>query len=142
MVVYAKQPFAGPAQVLEYLGRYTHKVAISNNRIKEVANGKVLFSYKELCRPKQTKANEPWCWRIFTQVLPAHITTKVYENKALWNTGKQSKIKAAYATNAYGCIGTKHTTGQLERGVQNQPQFWCGQMSLLQNKNIDKGDEF
>jgi hypothetical protein len=46
-VVYAKQPFAGPAQVVEYLGRYTHKVAISNNRIKEVANGKVLFSYKD-----------------------------------------------------------------------------------------------
>lgn len=45
-VVYAKQPFAGPAQVVEYLGRYTHKVAISNNRIKEVDNGKVVFGYK------------------------------------------------------------------------------------------------
>ena len=32
-VVYAKRPFAGPAQVLEYLGRYTHRVALSNNRL-------------------------------------------------------------------------------------------------------------
>ena len=32
-IVYAKRPFAGPEQVLEYLGRYTHRVAISNNRI-------------------------------------------------------------------------------------------------------------
>jgi len=45
-VVYAKQPFAGPAQVVEYLGRYTHKVAISNNRIKDIDNGKVVFGYK------------------------------------------------------------------------------------------------
>ncbi len=44
---YAKCPFAGPEQVLEYLGRYTHRVAISNNRIKSVENGKVCFEYKD-----------------------------------------------------------------------------------------------
>jgi hypothetical protein len=46
-VVYAKRPFAGPAQVIEYLGRYTHKVAISNHRIKLVQNKQVSFSYKD-----------------------------------------------------------------------------------------------
>ncbi len=35
-VVYARQPFGGPAQVIEYLGRYTHKVAISNHRIVSI----------------------------------------------------------------------------------------------------------
>lgn len=45
-IVYAKKPFVGPEQVLEYLGRYTHRVAISNHRIKEVKNGKVTFTYK------------------------------------------------------------------------------------------------
>jgi len=54
-VVNAKQPFAGPAQVVEYLGRYTHKVAISNNRIKEVENGKVLFSYKDYADQSKQK---------------------------------------------------------------------------------------
>ena len=42
-VVYAKQPLGGPAQVLEYLGRYTHRVAISNERIAGVHNGEVAF---------------------------------------------------------------------------------------------------
>lgn len=46
-VVYAKRPFNGPQSVIEYLGRYTHKVAISNHRIKNVEAGKVTFSYKD-----------------------------------------------------------------------------------------------
>jgi hypothetical protein len=46
-VVYAKQPFAGPKQVIEYLGRYTHRIAISNHRIKSIGDGKVVFSYKD-----------------------------------------------------------------------------------------------
>jgi len=46
-VVYSKQPFGGPKQVLEYLGRYTHRVAISNNRILDMGNDIVTFSYKD-----------------------------------------------------------------------------------------------
>lgn len=46
-VVYAKKPFGGPLQVVEYLGRYSHKIAISNHRIKKIENGKVTFSYKD-----------------------------------------------------------------------------------------------
>lgn len=46
-VVDARQPFGGPKQVLEYLGRYTHKIAISNHRIKNVSDGKVSFTYKD-----------------------------------------------------------------------------------------------
>jgi Putative transposase/Transposase zinc-binding domain len=55
-VVYAKEPFGGPAQVVEYLGRYTHKVAISNNRIKEVSeDGEVTFAYKDYADEGKTK---------------------------------------------------------------------------------------
>ena len=46
-VVYAKRPFGGPQQVIEYLGRYTHKVAISNHRIMQVDDVSVSFSYKD-----------------------------------------------------------------------------------------------
>ena len=46
-IAYAKPPFAGPQQVLEYLGRYTHRVAISNNRILSIDNGKVTFTYRD-----------------------------------------------------------------------------------------------
>lgn len=46
-VVYAKRPFTGPQSVVEYLGRYTHKIAISNHRVKHVDNSTVTFGYKD-----------------------------------------------------------------------------------------------
>jgi hypothetical protein len=46
-VVYAKPPFGGPDQVLAYLGRYTHRVAIANSRLVEIENGKVAFRWKD-----------------------------------------------------------------------------------------------
>jgi len=46
-ITYAKRPFDGPEQVLEYLGRYTHRVAISNNRIKSIDKKKVTFTYRD-----------------------------------------------------------------------------------------------
>jgi hypothetical protein len=46
-ITYSKQPFGGPEQVLEYLGRYTHRVAITNNRIMAINNGMVTFSYRD-----------------------------------------------------------------------------------------------
>jgi hypothetical protein len=46
-VVYAKQPFAGPQQVLDYVGRYTHRVAISNNRLLDIEGDQVQFKWKD-----------------------------------------------------------------------------------------------
>lgn len=46
-VVYAKRPFGGPEQVLAYLGRYTHRVAIANSRLVGMANGTVSFRWKD-----------------------------------------------------------------------------------------------
>jgi hypothetical protein len=46
-VVYAKRPFAGPQQVLEYVGRYTHRVAIANQRLLDMDDGHVRFRYKD-----------------------------------------------------------------------------------------------
>jgi hypothetical protein len=46
-VVYAKPPFGGPEQVLAYLGRYTHRVAIANSRLISLSDGKVSFSWKD-----------------------------------------------------------------------------------------------
>jgi len=46
-VVYCKKPFFGPEQVIEYIGRYTHKIAISNHRISSVDNASVKFSAKD-----------------------------------------------------------------------------------------------
>lgn len=54
-VVYAKQPFGGPEQVIEYLGRYTHKVAITNHRIVSISNDKVSFGYKDYADDSKQK---------------------------------------------------------------------------------------
>jgi hypothetical protein len=54
-VVYAKPPFGGPIQVLEYLGRYTHRVAISNNRLREFSDGFVTFAWKDYRHESRNK---------------------------------------------------------------------------------------
>jgi hypothetical protein len=54
-VVYAKQPFAGPQQVLDYVGRYTHRVAISNNRLLDIAGNQVQFKWKDYRDGSQVK---------------------------------------------------------------------------------------
>ena len=54
-VVFAKPPFAGPEQVLGYLGRYTHRVAIANSRLVGFDNGKVSFTWKDYRQDGKTK---------------------------------------------------------------------------------------
>lgn len=54
-ITYSKQPFGGPEQVLEYLGRYTHRVAITNNRILSIGDGKVAFNYRDRSDGKALK---------------------------------------------------------------------------------------
>lgn len=54
-VVYAKRPFGSPKSVVEYLGRYTHKVAISNHRLQNVDEQEVSFSYKDYRDGANTK---------------------------------------------------------------------------------------
>ena len=54
-VVYAKPPFGGPRQVLEYLGRYTHRVAISNQRLLAFDDDQVSFQWKDYRHPHQSK---------------------------------------------------------------------------------------
>ena len=49
-VVYAKKPFSGPAAVLAYLARYTHRVAISNSRLIAAGATGITFKYKDLSR--------------------------------------------------------------------------------------------
>ena len=54
-VVYAKPPFGGPTQVLKYLARYTHRVAISNRRLVSLENGKVTFRWKDYAQGNRNR---------------------------------------------------------------------------------------
>jgi hypothetical protein len=73
-VVYAKRPFGGPQHVLHYLARYTHRVAISNHRVVNFADGKVTFRWKDYpAKGKQrlmTLTAEEFLRRFLIHVLP------------------------------------------------------------------------
>ncbi len=73
-VVYAKPPFGGPQQMLEYLGRYTHRVAISNQRLIDFTDSKVTFrwkDYRHASRPKVMQLDtHEFIRRFLLHVLP------------------------------------------------------------------------
>jgi len=73
-VVHAKPPFGGPEQVLNYLGRYTHRVAISNNRLLDIEDGKITFRWKDYRhndRPRvMTLEADEFIRRFLLHVLP------------------------------------------------------------------------
>ena len=77
-ITYAKQPFGGPEQVLEYLGRYTHRVAITNNRIIAINNGTVRFSYRDRSDDNKEKeltvGADEFIRRFLMHVLPCGFT--------------------------------------------------------------------
>jgi hypothetical protein len=74
-VVYAKRPFAGPEQVLDYVGRYTHRVAISNNRLLDIENDQVSFQWKDYRTDGQVKtmtlSADEFIRRFLLHVLPS-----------------------------------------------------------------------
>jgi len=73
-VVYAKRPFAGPAQVLTYLSRYTHRIAIANSRLLAMTEGKITFRWRDYARAYQTRtmtlAADEFLRRFLLHVLP------------------------------------------------------------------------
>jgi hypothetical protein len=73
-VVYAKKPFSSPAHVLDYLGRYTHRVALSNDRIWSLQNGEVSFTYRDRKnqdrRKLMTLGAEEFIRRFLLHVIP------------------------------------------------------------------------
>jgi len=74
-VVYSKPPFGGPQQVLDYLGRYTHRVAISNDRLVRLQDGEVTFRWKDYRQgnkqKRMTLKAEEFIRRFLLHVLPS-----------------------------------------------------------------------
>jgi hypothetical protein len=74
-VVYAKAPLSGPGQIIEYLGRYSHKIAISNHRIQSIENGQITFAYKDYrqagTRKEMTLTQVEFLRRFCLHILPS-----------------------------------------------------------------------
>jgi len=95
-IVYAKRPFAGPEQLIEYLGRYTHRVAISNHRIISIDDGKVTFSYKDRSDRNRTKRMtlkaDEFIRRFLLHVLPQRFV-KIRYFGFMFHRDKQKNIE-------------------------------------------------
>jgi len=93
--VYAKRPFAGPQQVLEYVGRYTHRVAISNHRLLEMDNGQIGFLWRDYRDHNQQKimtlSAEEFIRRFLLHVLPTGFQRIRYYG-LLGNRYRQQKL--------------------------------------------------
>jgi Putative transposase/Transposase zinc-binding domain len=94
--VYAKPPFAGPKQVLNYVGRYTHRVAISNNRLIDIEDGRVSFYWKDYRdhdrRKIITLPAEEFIRRFLIHVLPEGFQRIRYYG-FLSNCHREEKLK-------------------------------------------------
>ena len=94
-VTYCKPPFKNPKSVIRYLGRYTHRVAISNNRIVKEENGKVTFKYRDYKDKKKIKEMtieaEEFIRRFLLHILPPRFM-KIRHYGLLGNRNKKTKL--------------------------------------------------
>jgi len=95
-VVYAKRPFGGPKQVIEYLGRYTHKVAMSNHQITGCTDRETSFSYKDYRDGGKTKtmslSHEEFVRRFSMHILPPRFV-RIRHYGILSSSWKRGKLQ-------------------------------------------------
>jgi len=94
-VIYSKRPFGGPAQVLKYLARYTHRVAISNHRLVKLEAGRVTFRYKDYAdnhRPKTMTLDAVEFLRRFVQHILPKGFMKIRHYGLLANGQRQTRL--------------------------------------------------
>jgi hypothetical protein len=154
-VVYAKRPFAGPEQVLAYLGRYTHRVALANSRLTRLADGQVDFTWKDYRQHGKTKvmtlAADEFIRRFLLHAVPdgfhrirhigflanGHRTAKLALCRALLaaptpdppppeNYRERTRRLTGQALDVCPhCGGAMLEREPLPRRRQPQPPFWC-----------------
>lgn len=94
-VVYAKRPFGGPEHVLQYLARYTHRVAISNHRLLDFDGDRVTFRWKDYAhhnkQRKMTLASDEFLRRFLLHVLPSGFV-RIRHYGFLTNRDRQQRV--------------------------------------------------
>jgi hypothetical protein len=130
-VVYAKAPFGGPAQVLKYLARYTHRVAISNQRLMDVSDGQVTFRYKDYAddhrQKTMTMSAEEFLRRFLLHVLPRGFV-KIRHYGLLANRRREANLKCCRRLLLVQVVAQ----ALVEPAAATLPLCpWCGQGRLL-----------
>ena len=106
-IVYCKKTFTSPEAVIEYLGRYTHRVALSNNRIVSIENGNVTFKWLDYRDNKEkimTITAEEFIRRFLMHVLPKRFM-KIRHYGLLANCNRNTKLR--YWQKIVGCTTAK-----------------------------------
>jgi hypothetical protein len=137
-VVYCKAPFKGPEHVVEYLGRYTHRVAISNNRIISVEDGQVTFKWRDYKDSNKEKLMTldvmEFIRRFLLHVLPNRFV-KIRHYGILGNRNRKTKLRLSKRlTGARLTIpGAKKTVEEMMlkltgRDITKCPCCGCGRL--------------
>lgn len=112
-VVYSPPPFAGPKRLIDYLGRYTHRVAISNHRIRSCDDGQVRFSYRDRRAGDRLKVAtlpaDEFIGRFLNHVLPDRFL-RIRHYGFLANRAKQGCLARCRAL-----LGVRTTTSDDHR---------------------------
>jgi Putative transposase/Transposase zinc-binding domain len=128
-VVYCKPPFNGPQGVLQYLGRYTHRIAISNNRLLTIRDGQVSFrwrDYKDQNRQKTMRLQaEEFIRRFLLHVLPARFV-RIRHFGLLANRNRKDNLSVC-----------RQLLGGDKPGVKEKIQTETWQEQLLRICSID-----
>lgn len=125
-ITYAKQPFKQPQHVLNYIGRYSHSIAINNHRIQKIENGKVLFSYKNYRKagqPEVMQLNEWQFIRRFAMHIVPHRFVRIRHYGILSNRLKAKALKAA--REALHAKIPQEPTGTPPPFDPMMPSFYC-----------------
>ena len=128
-VVYCKPPFDGPKGVLQYLGRYTHRIAISNNRVLDNRDGNVSFLWRDYADDNRKKTMtlkaDEFIRRVLLHILPERFV-RIRHFGLLANRNRKDAIAACRE-----CLGT----GQTVAKESARQETW--QESLLRICGID-----
>jgi len=130
-VVYSKPPFGGPAQVLDYLGRYTHRVAISNHRLVRLEEGKVTFRWKDYTHGNRlrlmTLDAPEFIRRFLLHVLPSQFM-RLRHYGLLSNRDRDQKLAQ--------CRELLHDSARLGAQPLQSPD-WKSRYEALTGQSID-----
>jgi len=143
-VVYCKPPFNNAGYVVEYLGRYTHRVAISNQRILSMDNGKVTFRWRDYADGNKQKvmtlSAEEFIRRFLMHVLPNGFS-KIRHYGFLSSRGKQKHLITCKLQTASFQIKRLSTDELLEKILGRKPSLCpdCG--NLLFHNNLPPPSE-
>lgn len=135
-VVYAKRPFAGPEQVLEYLGRYTHRTAISNERLVSADERTVRFRYKDYAHGRRRRVMRldacEFLRRFALHVLPSgfnrirHYGLLANRNKRALLTSARAALKAPALNSASAAPESVAAFWQRIAGIDIEHCPSCG----------------